>query len=179
MSHPPRKRDWASSFETAGRLITLSPCCQSAGVATQAGCQLQRIDDPQLGKLRPVDIGYVSCSPIRLSGSAHEHRTHGLIVRSGAPVTAVTGRRRQHVIELREREFGVGDDRVGRTVSGHILDIAEPARGRRPDRPGRSLSPRGGQTRPPARQERQVRLCRQGKSFGCENSTPQSLPSQS
>src|SRR5689334_12506021 len=91
---PPGYFCFASSSVTAGRMITSSPCFQFTGVATLclAVSWIESSTRSTSSKLRPVLIGYVSCSLIFLSGpTTNTERTVALSVAVRGPAALAFG----------------------------------------------------------------------------------------
>ena len=93
-----------------------------------AGCQLDRVDQPQY--FIEVASRTHRIDQVRLDELVRpddEYRAHGVIGGGGAPLRAVAGVGRQHVVQLRDFQILVADDRKGHHTAGHVLDIGQPS----------------------------------------------------
>ena len=131
-SQPSGYMSAAASLETAGTMITSSPCSQSAGVST---CSLavswtessrRRIGEVAAGGHRVGEGGLDL-----LVRADDEHRAGGGVVGGGAACRRVTGVGREHVVELHQVEPGVADQRV----EGRVVDLVEARRDVRLEHP--------------------------------------------
>ena len=118
----------ASSSDTAGTMMTSSPCFQFTGVATWwfAG-ELAAIEQAQY--LVEVATGAHRVGEHGLDAfvrADYEDRTHGGVVHRCAPFGGVAGVLGEHVEELRNFQFGVADQRVGNGVALGFLDVLHP-----------------------------------------------------